>query len=37
MIIAIMDILVQIQEIALPLHYNAGMLDKLVKTSLIAI
>ena len=37
MIIAIMDIHVQIQEIALPLHYNAGMIDKLVKTFLIAI
>jgi hypothetical protein len=37
MIIAIMDIIAQIHEIALPLHYNAGLINKLVKTSLIAI
>jgi hypothetical protein len=37
MIIAIMDIIAQIHELALSLHYNAGMIDKLVNTSLIAI
>jgi hypothetical protein len=37
MIIAIMDIIAQIHELSLSLHYNAGMKDKLVKTFLIAI
>ena len=37
MIIAIMEMIAQIHQIALSLHYNAGMIDKLVNTSLIAI